>query len=91
MLGHDGRPLVEAKGVDPRSVANWRDALTRINEELLVWGRTYSKVYGANLSPATPDDDEPADLDPYAGREDADDIWGDVSPERVAESEVAAK
>jgi hypothetical protein len=92
VLGHDGRPLVEAKGVDPRSVSNWRDVLTRINEELLVWGRTYSKVYGTNLSPATYlDEDEPTDLDPYADREDADDTWGDGSSEHVAESEVAAK
>jgi hypothetical protein len=66
--------------------------LTRINEELLVWGRTYSKVYGANLAPAADlDDDEQADVDPYADREDAYDIWDDVTPAHAAESEVVAK
>jgi hypothetical protein len=83
--------------------------LTRINEELLVWGRTYLKVYGANLAPAADLDDgakgvkriiitvtggvaeEQADVDPYADREDAEDIWDDVTPAHAAESEVVAK
>ena len=90
VVGHDGRPLVEAKGVDPRSVANWRDLLTRINEELLVWGRTYSRVYGANNGPAVHPDAESADLDPYADHEEAEDGW-DSADNSTRVDEIAAE
>jgi len=44
--GDDGRPLVETQGVDSRDCVTWRDALSEIDEELVIWGRTFRRVYG---------------------------------------------
>ncbi len=47
VTGDDGRSLVESRGVDPRTCAAWRDVLRRIDEELIVWGRTFKRMYGS--------------------------------------------
>jgi hypothetical protein len=36
VVGHDGRPLVDSRGVDY--------LLSRIDEEMLVWRRTFRRV-----------------------------------------------
>jgi hypothetical protein len=81
VAGHDGRPLVEAKGVDHRLVLHWRDLLKRIDEEMLVWGRTYKKVYGADMRATAQHDDETENLDPYPERDgDGDEGWDQSEP-----------
>jgi hypothetical protein len=46
VLGNDGRPLVEDRGVDTQSCAIWRETLARIDEELVIWGRKFKHAYG---------------------------------------------
>lgn len=46
VVGDDGRPLVESRGADPRSCSAWRDQLGKLDEELIVWGRTFKRIYG---------------------------------------------
>lgn len=62
-LGDDGRPIVESRGVDPRTAKAWRDLLGRIDEELVVWSRTFKRAFGSATSVA-PQDDE-ADDGPF--------------------------
>lgn len=73
--GDDGQPLVESQGVEPRLTDAWRELLGKLDEEMVVWARTFRKAYGTK--PASPsngdfDEDEPEDADPYA-EADADD------------------
>jgi hypothetical protein len=90
VVGHDGRPLVDARGVDYHLVKSWRDLLSRIDEEMLVWGRTFRKVYGTDGGPANHRyDGEVDDSDPYAENGDeAKDGWDQV--EITTEREVTA-
>jgi hypothetical protein len=50
----DGRPLVETKGVDARDCASWRELIGRMDEEFIIWSRTYRRVNGVkpNRDPA---------------------------------------
>jgi hypothetical protein len=48
VVGDDGRPLVDTRGADPRSCSAWREQLDRIDEELIVWSRTFKRVYGSS-------------------------------------------
>ena len=78
VVGNDGRPLVEASGVDPRLCDAWRRQLNKIDEELIFWGRTFRRVYGtASESPHQPsevsEDDDVENADVYA---DAYENWG---------------
>lgn len=82
VVGDDGRSLVEARGVDPRLVKSWRDLLSEIDEELLVWGRTFRKVYGLAAASIEQDDDqeEVEEADPYADNGDElEEAWGESS------------
>lgn len=91
VVGDDGRPLVEARGVDHRLVKRWRDLLSRIDEEVLVWGRTFRKAYGAAGAIARHDeDDQPDDADPYSGGDGEDVEEGWDRSETVTEGETAA-
>lgn len=49
--GDDGRPLVEAKGVDGRDCTAWRATLRQIDEELVVWARTHRRINGLVARP----------------------------------------
>jgi hypothetical protein len=67
--GDDGQPLVESQGVESRLTDSWRELLSRLDEEMVVWARTFRKAYGTKLAvPVNGDaeDEEPEDLDPYA-------------------------
>jgi hypothetical protein len=44
--GHDGAPLVEMDGADPRLCAEWRRTLSQMDDDLTFWGRTYARRYG---------------------------------------------
>jgi hypothetical protein len=75
VTGHDGRPMVETAGVDRKLCAFWRDELKLIDEELVMWGRTFQRLYAAStqsttsFSQADSDDvSEPEDV--YANAED---------------------
>jgi len=58
VIADDGRPLVEARGADPRSCTAWREVLGKIDEELVVWGRTFRRVFGTTSDPSTHESDE---------------------------------
>jgi len=53
VTGDDGRPLVESQGVDYRACAAWRELLAEIDEELVVWGRTFRRAYGTGDMPSS--------------------------------------
>jgi hypothetical protein len=63
VAGDDGRPLVETRGVDSRECAAWRDVLSKIDEELIVWARTFKRVFGTAPEPSSQDlgEDDEAD------------------------------
>ena len=56
VISDDGRPLVDSRGVDYRICSEWRDALRKIDEELVVWGRTFKRTFGTESSPAPRED-----------------------------------
>lgn len=63
-VGDDGRPIVESRGVDHRSCATWRELIGRIDDELVVWARTFKRTFGTAPTPAPRGeeaDDEPFD------------------------------
>jgi len=67
--GDDGQPLVDSQGVEPRLTDSWRELVGRLDEEMVVWARTFRKAYGTKRAlPITGeiDDDEQEDVDPYA-------------------------
>ncbi len=70
--GDDGQPLVESQGVEPRLTDSWRESLSRLDEEMVVWARTFRKAYGTKAAApvnGNSDEDEPEDVDPYADEE----------------------
>lgn len=62
-VGDDGRPIVESRGVDHRSCAAWRELIGRIDDELVVWGRTFKRTFGTVPAPAPRG--EEADQEPF--------------------------
>lgn len=81
VTGDDGRPLVDARGIDPRTCAAWRDVLRKIDEELVVWGRTFRRAFGTeSTSPhLSSDDGELVDADPF--EQEGEDTWDTSKPE----------
>jgi hypothetical protein len=91
VIGHDGQSLVETLGVEPRLSDPWRELLRHIDEEMLMWRRTFEKVHGSRASSSVEhaEVDETEDTDPYAGSEDEpEDNW-DHGDTKTAD-EVAA-
>ena len=86
VAGDDGQPLVEASGVEQRLTEAWRDMIRRIDEEMVVWGRTYRRVYGTKAAsmPFVTDDEEPDDTDPYPDA--GDDNWDHPNSSSGAEA-----
>ena len=72
VLGHDGRPVVDATGVDKKMCGLWRDELKLIDEELVMWGRTFQRLYATSTQQPTPlsreyeEDGADAEVDVYA-------------------------
>ena len=58
VTGDDGRSLVDSRGVDPRSCLTWREVLRKIDEDLIVWGSTFRRVFGTSVEPAARDLDD---------------------------------
>jgi len=70
--GDDGQPVVESQGIEPRLTDSWRESLSRLDEEMVVWARTFRKTYGTKAAAPVngdSDEDEPEDVDPYADEE----------------------
>lgn len=44
--GHDGEPLVNSLGVEAQVVKRWRGQMQEINDEMIVWARTYQTRIG---------------------------------------------
>jgi hypothetical protein len=75
VIADDGRPLVDSRGVDYRICTEWRDGFRKIDEELVMWGRTFKRTFGTEPSPAPREDSvEGGDTDPYSDREDSDNV-----------------
>ena len=74
VLGDDGRPFVDSSGLDRKLAKVWRDQLDHIDEELLVWGRTFQQQYAASAPPVfhSEDEEEPIVEDVYDDAEDHD-------------------
>jgi hypothetical protein len=68
VLGDNGQPMVEVRGVEPRLTESWRDLLRRVDEEMVVWARTFRRVYGTKVGSIDDQQEhnEPEDDDPYA-------------------------
>ena len=60
VLGNDGRPLVEDRGVDTQLCTTWRDALAGINDDLGYWSRRFKQANGIKADASRPKQtDEP--------------------------------
>jgi hypothetical protein len=71
VFGDDGQPVVEAQGVEPRLTDSWRGLLSKIDEELVVWARTFRRTCGTRPTVVTLDEEEDEEeVDPYADAED---------------------
>jgi hypothetical protein len=68
VVGDDGQSLAETQGVEPRLTDSWRELLGRLDEEMVVWARTFRKAYGTKLTiPLNGEiDEEQEEVDPYA-------------------------
>jgi hypothetical protein len=64
--GDDDQPIVDSRGVEVRLTDAWRELLRNIDEEIVVWARSYRKAYGAGNARRNTIADEPDDVDPYA-------------------------
>lgn len=67
--GDDGQPVVDSHGVEPRLTDAWRKSLSMLDEEMVVWARTFRKSYGTKPSASAngeDDGDDQEDVDPYA-------------------------
>jgi hypothetical protein len=78
VLGDDGRPLTETYGVDGRDCNAWREEISQIDEELVVWGRTFKRVNGLKFGPTgrtftQSEEDLAADIDVYADEDSEED------------------
>lgn len=72
--GDDGQPIVDSQGVEPRLTDAWRELLSKLDEEMVVWARTFRKAYGTKpmvSGSGDYDENEQEELDPYA---DVDDV-----------------
>lgn len=59
VVGEDGQPLVERRGVEVRLTEPWRKTLRSVDEELLLWTRAYRKRHGQGRpAPLATDMDE---------------------------------
>jgi hypothetical protein len=65
----DGRGLAETDGVDPQLCADWRNILSKIDDDLNVWGRKFRQKYAANGPQIRPDGDIPGNLDQVATKD----------------------
>ncbi len=73
VVGDDGQPIVDARGVDIRLTDPWREILRRVDEETVIWARSFRKTHGTKADAPDlrfDDEDSDRDLDPYSDVED---------------------
>jgi hypothetical protein len=77
VAGDNGQPMVEVRGVEPRLTESWRELLGRVDEEMVVWSRTFRRTFGTKVGvPEGDDEEENRDADPYEQvGEQGDDDW----------------
>ncbi len=46
VVGDDGQPVVDGRGVEMRLTDPWRDTLRAVDEELLLWSRVFRRRHG---------------------------------------------
>src|SRR6185312_16234641 len=56
VVGDDGRPLVETRGVDQRSCAAWRTDLSDLSDGLVLWSATHRRANAAAAARVVDDD-----------------------------------
>ena len=78
IVGDDGRPMADVRGADPQLIDRWREKLKRMDEEMIIWGRTYRQAYGTKpIRNGKLEDEEAADLDPYDEDDSESDDWAE--------------
>lgn len=84
--GIDGMPLVDVEGVDRRHCDAWRDDLSAIEDDLVVWGRLSRRRGGAGPVAAVADDDlaDDDDVDSIVGEWDDDEDGASAEPGEAA-------
>jgi hypothetical protein len=73
----DGQLLVDTRGIDPRVCVGWREDLRRIDEELIVWGINFKRVFGTTVEGSSPefdDDDEDSPTESAVGFDASDEL-----------------
>lgn len=68
----DGRPMVELKGVATRDCSAWRELLGRMDEEFVVWSRTFRRVNGVDAVRHAPEPSVVDDAEDEGATEDTD-------------------
>ena len=63
--------MVDVKGVDARDCKAWRELIGSMDEEFVVWSRTFRRVHGVeDARPQPPSDDADDDQDEDFGEPD---------------------
>jgi hypothetical protein len=73
VVGDDGQPIVDARGVDLRMTESWREILRRVDEETVIWARSFRKRYGTKIDvveTSVEGEENVENLDPYADVDD---------------------
>ena len=83
-MGDDGKPMADVRGAESELTDRWRGELKRIDEEMIIWSRTYRLTYGSNVTGnGKLKDEDVADEDPYDNDEDASDEWAEREDSEV--------
>ena len=84
--GDDDRPIADVRGAEPELVGRWRDELKRMDEEMIIWVRTYRQTYGTKSARNgnAVDDEAAADTDPYEVDEQDSDSWSEELDDETA-------
>jgi hypothetical protein len=72
VLGDDGLPIVDARGVEQRLTEAWADILRQVSEEIVIWKMAYKKKHGVQPSVSALNDEEEGEStedDVYEGRD----------------------
>lgn len=80
VLGDDGLPIVETRGVEQRLTESWADVLRNVSEEVVIWKLAYRRKYGVKPVVSALNDDDEREEDEFENRDDGS---GDEFPEET--------